>query len=126
MALGVYFIFFRPPLLPEDVRYMGTTMAQVQTAVPGLERWLARVFTVLGGFMAGVGVLTIFIASSPKAPRARGTTATLALTGLLLTTQVQGLVRRTPAEFGANSFLSCLMETSKRAMPHGSPLFALL
>ena len=62
---------------------MGTTLAQVQTAVPGLARWLARVFTVLGGFMAGAGVLTIFSACSLKAPRARGTTTTLALTGLL-------------------------------------------
>ena len=28
MLLGLYFIFVRPPLLPEDPRAMGTTLAQ--------------------------------------------------------------------------------------------------
>ena len=83
LALGVYFMLMRPPLLPEDLRYMGTTLAQVHATLPGLERWLARVFTVLGGFMAGAGVLTLFVALSATAARPRGTTRALALSGLL-------------------------------------------
>jgi hypothetical protein len=83
LALGFYFMWMPPPLLPEDLRYMGTTLAQVQATLPGLERWLGRVFTVLGGFMAGAGVLTLFVALSAAAPRPRGTTQALALSGLL-------------------------------------------
>ena len=48
LGLGLYFIVLRPPLLPEDARFMGTTLAQVRTAVPGLESWLQKVFTVIG------------------------------------------------------------------------------
>ena len=62
IALGLYFMFLRPALLPEDLRYMGTSPGEVQSAMPGLERWLRRVFTVMGGFMTGAGVLTIFVA----------------------------------------------------------------
>ena len=32
MALGLYFIFLRPPLLPEDARFIGASLAQVETA----------------------------------------------------------------------------------------------
>ena len=42
MALGVYFLFLRPPLLPEDPRFMGTSLAQLQAAAPGLAIWLRR------------------------------------------------------------------------------------
>ena len=43
---GFYFVFLRPPLLPEDTRIMGATIAQIQTTLPGLEPWLVRVFGV--------------------------------------------------------------------------------
>jgi hypothetical protein len=36
VALGVYFIFLRPPLLPEDIRFIGSSRAEVQAALPGL------------------------------------------------------------------------------------------
>ena len=49
MGLGLYFIFIRPPLLPEGPRYMGTTLAEIQSTMPGLLIWLRRVFRVLGG-----------------------------------------------------------------------------
>ena len=64
MGMGLYFVFVRPPLLPEDLRFMGTTIAQVQTALPGLEPWLARVFGVLGGFMFATGLLTVYVAAT--------------------------------------------------------------
>lgn len=53
VGLGVYFVALRPPLLPEDARYIGATLPEIQAAVPGLERWLRHVFTVMGGFMVG-------------------------------------------------------------------------
>ena len=83
LGLGLYFIVVRPPLLPEDARFMGTTLAQVQTAVPGLESWLQKVFTVMGGFMAGAGVLTVFVATVAMPLRLKGTSWAIALAGAL-------------------------------------------
>jgi hypothetical protein len=82
LGLGLYFMFLRPPLLPEDFRYMGAVSGDVQSAIPGLERWAHRVFTVAGGFMMGTGVLTIFVAMNTVAGRAKGTWIVLALAGL--------------------------------------------
>jgi hypothetical protein len=83
VALGLYFIFLRPPLLPEDTRFMDSSLAQVRAALPGLERWLQQVFTVLGGFMAGAGVLTLFIARAAMPSRLHGTSWALGLAGAL-------------------------------------------
>jgi len=83
VALGLYFIAVRPALLPEDLRYMGATLADVRTAMPGLESWLAKVFTVLGGFMAGAGVLALFVAVVVTPSRLNGTSWALGLSGLL-------------------------------------------
>ena len=83
IALGLYFIVLRPPLLPEDPRFMGTTLAQIRADVPGLENWLKRVFTVMGGFMAGAGVLTVFLATATKHLRLRGAFSVMALVGAL-------------------------------------------
>ena len=82
VVLGLYFMVLRAPLLPEDLRYMGTNLGVIQSAVPGLERWLHRVFTVMGGFIAGAGVLTIFLAARPVMHK-RWTLGALALAGLL-------------------------------------------
>lgn len=82
IALGLYFVVLRPPLLPEDPRFMGTTVAQIRADLPGLEDWLKRVFTVMGGFMAGAGVLTLFLAATLRL-RLRGTLWALALSGAL-------------------------------------------
>lgn len=83
VGLGLYFLFLRPPLLPEDLRFMGTTLAQVQATVPGLERWLTKVFMVLGGFMASAGVLTVFVARAAIPARLQGTSWVIALSGTL-------------------------------------------
>src|ERR1700693_1443114 len=83
LGLGLYFIVVRPPLLPEDARFMGTTLAQIPTDVPGLESWLQKVFTVMGGFMAGAGVLTVFVAAVAMPPRLKGTAWAIALSGAL-------------------------------------------
>ncbi len=83
VALGLYFIFLRPPLLPEDTRFMGSSLVQVRAVLPGLEPWLQRVFTVLGGFMAGTGVLTVFVARVAMSSRLPGTSWALGIGGAL-------------------------------------------
>jgi hypothetical protein len=75
-------MFLRPPLLPEDLRYMGTSAGEIQSAMPGLQRWMHRVFTVTGGFMTGTGVLTILAATNASAGRGKWTWIALALAGL--------------------------------------------
>ena len=83
VALGLYFIFLRPPLLPEDTRFMDSSLAEVRSALPGLERWLQRVFTVMGGFIAGTGVLTVFVARVAMPSGLKGASWAIALTGVL-------------------------------------------
>ena len=83
VGLGLYFIVLRPPLLPEDPRFMGTSLEQIRAAVPGLESWLKNVFTVTGGFMAGAGVLTLFVATVAMPARLKGTSWALAISGAL-------------------------------------------
>jgi Polyketide cyclase / dehydrase and lipid transport len=61
MGIGLYFIFFRPPLLPEDVRYIGGTMESIRAGAPELAAWLGKVFLVMGGYVLATGVLTSFI-----------------------------------------------------------------
>jgi hypothetical protein len=69
--------------LPEDIRFMGSSLAQVRAAVPGLEGWLQRVFIVMGGFMAGTGVLTVFAARVMMPSRLKGTSWAIAMSGVL-------------------------------------------
>ena len=83
VALGLYFTFLRPPLLPEDTRFMGSSLAQVRAAVPGLEGWLQRVFIVMGGFMAGTGVLTVYTACVAMPSRFKSTAWAIAMSGAL-------------------------------------------
>ncbi|AUO00167.1 hypothetical protein C0V70_05990 [Bacteriovorax stolpii] len=83
IGLGFYFIAIRPPLLPEDSRFMGTSLAEIQKALPGLEYWLKKVFIVMGGFMASTGALTLFVASIVIPLRLKGTTWAIASTGAL-------------------------------------------
>jgi uncharacterized membrane protein len=75
-------MFLRPPLLPEDLRYIGTSPGEIQFAMPGLEGWLRRVFTVMGGFMTGAGVLTILAVMKASAAREKWTLIVLTLAGL--------------------------------------------
>ena len=82
MILGLYFVFVRPPLLPEDPRYMGASLEQIQATVPGLLVWLRRVFWVMGGYMFATGLLTFYLAVTAFRSRAQGVAAIVILTGL--------------------------------------------
>lgn len=81
MVLGLYFVFLRPPLLPEDSRFMGTSIAQIQLSVPGLMIWLRRVFWVMGGYIFATGVLTFYVAVTIFRARVRGVAGVVALAG---------------------------------------------
>jgi hypothetical protein len=57
LVTGLYFMFMRPPMLPEDIRFTGVSaelLGQRFTA------WLSILFRAWGGFMVGFG---IFLAS---------------------------------------------------------------
>jgi hypothetical protein len=82
-GLGLYFIFLRPALLPEDTRFIGSSLAQIRMALPGLEGWLYQVFAVMGGFIAGTGVLIVFLAWVAMPIGLKGTSSVIALTGAL-------------------------------------------
>lgn len=59
VGIGVYFVLFRPPLLPEDVRYLQLTNADLSALGQRLRDWLGFVFVVLGGFATATGILVI-------------------------------------------------------------------
>ena len=82
MILGLYFVFLRPSLLPEDPRYMGTSLAQIQETVPGLLIWLRRVFWVMGGYMFATGLLSFHLAVTAFRTRARGVACVVVLAGM--------------------------------------------
>ncbi len=82
MGLGVYFVFVRPPLLPEDPRFMATTQAQILATMPGLMVWLRRVFWVMGGYMFAAGLLTVYVALTSFRSRHRGAAVVAAVAGL--------------------------------------------
>lgn len=63
VGTGLYFLILRPPLLPEDVRFMGVA-AQLDPVRPRLEAWLAHVFRVMGGYVLATGVLTVTLAAT--------------------------------------------------------------
>ena len=83
IGLGLYFILLRPALLPEDVRYVGTDAQALQVAAPGMVRWLGKVFTVMGGFMGGAGVLVVYFGWNVMPARPHGVVWTLLLAGAL-------------------------------------------
>ena len=64
MGMGAYFALLRPPLLPEDMRYVGVSLTELQRAIPRFLPWISRVFGVLGGYMFATGLLTTALAAA--------------------------------------------------------------
>ena len=62
IAMGGFFLLLRPALLPEDLRFIGQSAAQIDAAIPGLRSWLFHVFRVMGGHIIAAGILTITLA----------------------------------------------------------------
>lgn len=63
-GIGLYFILFRPSLLPEDIRYMKLSAAELTAIGPRLGAWLSHVFRVLGGYALATGVLAVALATT--------------------------------------------------------------
>ena len=60
-GMGIYFVFLRPPLLPEDSKYIGLSLSTIQNNIPGLSVWLQKVFWVMGGYIFTTGLLIIYV-----------------------------------------------------------------
>ena len=72
ILMGLYFLLFRPALLPEDIRFMALSDAQLLLVRPKLEAWLSHVFQVMGGYVLATGVLTITLAATAYRAHHRG------------------------------------------------------
>ena len=64
VLMGLYFLLLRPSLLPEDIRFMALSDAQLASVRPNLDAWLSHVFQVMGGYVLATGVLTVTLAAA--------------------------------------------------------------
>lgn len=83
LVMGAYFLVLRPPLLPEDFRYLGASQSQLEAAAPRLASWLTQVFRVLGGYVSATGILTIALAATSYRSHHCGAGIAAALAGLM-------------------------------------------
>ena len=81
IAVGIYFILLRPPLLPEDIRYIGFAAREFDHLRPRLESWLTQVFRVLGGYVLATGALTVTLAATAFRTRQKGAAAGVLIGG---------------------------------------------
>ena len=81
VGIGLYFIFLRPPLLAEDLRFLHLSSAQLGEIRIPLELWLKQVFLVLGGYILAAGSLTITVALTAFRQRHRGAAVGVAVGG---------------------------------------------
>ena len=81
-ARGIYFVFLRPSLLPEDLRYMNTSSLVVQNNIPDLSAWLQKVFWVMGGFIFTTGLLIIYVAQTTFRTRKHGAFIIVLIAGI--------------------------------------------
>ncbi|MES2431665.1 MAG: hypothetical protein V4556_12065 [Bacteroidota bacterium] len=82
VGMGIYFVFIRTALLPEDVRYMQTTSSIIKQTIPQLSGWLQKVFWVMGSYILTTGLLIIFISLTSFRKRISGAFGIIAVTGI--------------------------------------------
>ncbi len=82
IGIGLYFIFLRPVLLPEDARYIGLSLSEIQNNLPGLSIWLQKVFRVMGGYILTTGLLTVYVARTAFRERLRGVSVLVTFAGI--------------------------------------------
>ncbi len=82
VAMGIYFVFLRPALLPEDFVYMKITSSIIQENIPQLSVWLLKVFWVMDGYIFTTGLLTIYIALTSFSTRTSGAFSIVAISGI--------------------------------------------
>ena len=80
--IGLYFIFLRPAILPEDLSYIGSSLQNIKSNVPGLLPWLQKVFWVMGGYIFSTGLLISFIGLTTFRKRLPGSFAVAAVAGV--------------------------------------------
>jgi hypothetical protein len=80
-GIGIYFLAFRPPLLPEDIRFIGLSPTEVELLGARLAPWLTNVFHVLGGFALATGVATTALAVTSYHARSPAAVLAAALGG---------------------------------------------
>ncbi len=80
--MGLYFVFLRPSLLPEDAIYIGTSLSEMHSNIPGLSTWLNKVFFVLGLDIFTTGTLIIYLAQTSFRMRMNGVFLMVLLSGL--------------------------------------------
>ena len=83
VAMGLYFMFARPALLPEDLRYIGQSAAQLEASGARLSAWLLLVFRVMGGYVVATGVLTIALAATSLRARSRSAAGAVLVAGVV-------------------------------------------
>ena len=81
VGIGGFFLWARPALLPEDLRYLCRTAGEIDAAVPRLHGWLRLVFMVLGGYAVATGTLTVYLAATDVRNAHPLAVAVLAVTG---------------------------------------------
>ncbi len=93
ICMGVYFVLLRPPLLPEDLKYIKTTEKIINDYVPGLPNWLQKVCWVMGGYIITSGVLIIYIAFTSFQSRTNGSF------GIVVTSGISSIAMMTAVNF---------------------------
>ena len=83
VLMGLYFLLLRPPLLPEDLRYIGATQTQLESGTPRLAYWLGWVFRVMGGYISATGILVITLAATSFRARNGRAVAGVAIAGFI-------------------------------------------
>ena len=81
-GMGIYFVFLRPPLLPEDAKYIGLSLSAIQNNTPGLSVWLQKIFWVVGCYVFTTGLLTIYVAQTYFITRTRGVFIIISIAGV--------------------------------------------
>ena len=81
-SMGIYFVLVRPSLLPEDLRYMNTSLPVVKNNIPELSVWLQKVFWVMGGYIFTTGLLIIYIAQTAFRTRTQGAFIIVLIAGI--------------------------------------------
>ena len=81
-GMGIYFVFLRPSLLPEDSKYIGLSLSAIQNNIPGLSDWLQKVFWVMGGYIFTTGLLTMYVAQTSFRTRTQGAFIIVSIAGV--------------------------------------------
>ncbi len=82
VVMGIFFIFLRAPLLPEDSRYIGTSLSEIENKIPGLSAWLQKVFWVMGCYVLTTGLFTVYIAQASFRTREYGAFVIVFIAGI--------------------------------------------